>query len=129
MNAHRPLPPELRELVAAYDQRAEGWQQLAVLDTLAALDAPAFAVDLAGSPSPEDRALAVRVMRLLPDERYLDVIEALLADADPRIAAAARDAMRRQRRDDRWHALVETLTAVSDPTLAAAADWLRDDSP
>ncbi|MGH3768748.1 MAG: hypothetical protein ACRDS0_15210 [Pseudonocardiaceae bacterium] len=114
----------LRELVAAYDSPVEGRRGLllAAMQELGGVDE---ATRLASSSDAVDRRLAARLMHLLPDERHLPVLEPLVADPDVVVAAAARRAMRGQRRTKEWHAAAERLMNAKDPALGeAAADWL-----
>jgi hypothetical protein len=116
----------LADLVAAYDQRAETGRGK-LLDEMEALGARAEAGRLADSDAASTRRLAARLMHLLPDPGYVDALERLCADPHPDVAAAARRAMRGQRRTPEWAAAVERLAASPDPALRdAAAAWEAD---
>ena len=115
----------LTELVRTHDDRPElhGRPLLDEMDDLGGIPA---AGELAQSPSTEDRFVAARLMHLLPDEAHVEHLAALVHDADPRVASAARRALHGQRRSARWRAVVERLAHDgSDPQLAATASgWL-----
>ncbi len=116
----------LAELVAAYDRPIEAGRGL-LLEEMDALGGGAEARRLAGSPDAEERRVAARLMHLLPAPEHLPALERLVADPDPDVAAAARRALRGQRRTPDWHAAVGRLAEADDPALRAdAAAWLDE---
>ena len=98
---------ELGGLVAAFERaELEERPTLPLLDALEAAGAVAAAPELARGDR-EARLLAARVMELLPDESYVPALAALMRDADPAVAEAARTAFAGQRRTPEWHAVAE----------------------
>ena len=61
-------------------------------------------------------------MQLLPEPEHVAALERLAADDDGAVAAAARKALRGQRRTPAWRAAVERLAASDDADLRAAAE-------
>jgi hypothetical protein len=117
----------LADLVATYDQRTETGRGK-LLDEMEALDGRAEARRRADSDDASQRRLAARLMHLLPDPGYVDALEHLCADPDADVAAAARRALRGQRRSPEWEASVERLAASPDPALRDAATGWKADS-
>ena len=116
-------PAVLPALVAAYDQPVEA-SRGELLEAMDALGGGAEARRLAESDDAEERRVAARLMHLLPETGHLAALERLVADRDPDVAAAARRALRGQRRTPDWHAAVERLAGADDPELReAAAAW------
>ena len=66
-------------------------------------------------------------MQLLPEPEHVAALEGLAADDDDAVAAAARKALRGQRRTPEWRAAVERLARLSDPALRETAVALRGD--
>jgi hypothetical protein len=120
-------PSALPALVAAYDLRDER-SRLPLLDAMEAVGGIAAVPRLAASADDADRALAARLAHLLPDPAHVPVLETLVADADPGLAAEARAALHGQVRDARWRATVERLAHAEDPELRAEAlSWQREE--
>src|SRR4051794_41778513 len=113
-----PVPEETRRrltaLVHTHDDHPElhGRPMLDEMDDLGGILA---AGELARSPSIDERFVAARLMHLLPDEAHVEPLAALVHDADPRVASAARRALRGQRRSAAWRALVERLPHDPSP--------------
>jgi hypothetical protein len=101
-------PAALPALVRAYDRPVEGGK-LPLLEAMEALGGKERAAELAASPDAEDRAVAVRLMHLLPDRRHVADLERLAGDADGRVAAGARRAIAHEPRTPEWHAAMERL--------------------
>ena len=113
-------------LVAEFDGDTEEEKTPLLYDMRAAGGVPA-AAELARSTSVEERAVAARLMELLPDEAHVEPLGALVRDPDRLVAAGARRALRGQVRTEAWYALVEGLAAGEDAELAAAArGWLDE---
>jgi hypothetical protein len=120
------MSDRLAELVEVYDQPVER-SRAPLLEEMEALRGGEHARRLAESADPEDRRVAARLMHLLPEPEHLEALERLVADPDPRVAAAARRALRGQRRTPAWHVAVERLAASGDPELRAAAqEWMAE---
>jgi hypothetical protein len=117
----------LLELVERYDRHPEQ-RRTPLIDELQALGAVEAAAGLARSDDATERHAAARIMHLLPDEAHVAPLGALVHDADPRVAAAARRALHGQVRSPEWRALVGRLSEDrGDPALAgAAAGWLAE---
>ena len=119
-------PSVLPDLVAAYDQPVEAGRG-DLLDAMEALGGAAEARRLAESADAEERRVAARLMQLLPEPEHVAALERLAADDDDAVAAAARKALRGQRRTPEWRAAVARLAASDDADLAAAAQgWLAE---
>jgi hypothetical protein len=117
----------LRELVRTHDDHPE-LHRRPMLDEMDELGGITAAGELARSPEVEDRFTAARLMHLLPDAAHVEPLAALVHDADPRVAAAARRALHGQRRSAGWRALVQRLANdSSDAQLAQSASrWLAE---
>ena len=114
----------LMQLVAEFDGDTEEEKTPLIYDMQAAGGVPA-ATELARSADVEERAVAARLMELLPDEAHLPALSALVHDPDPRVAERARHALHGQVRTQAWRDLVEGLANDEDPALAEAArGWL-----
>lgn len=114
-------PSVLPDLVAAYDQPVEA-SRGELLDAMEALGGGSEARRLAESPDAAERRVAARLMQLLPEPEHVAALERLAADDDGAVAAAARKALRGQRRTPAWRAAVERLAASDDADLRAAAE-------
>jgi hypothetical protein len=101
-------PAALPALVRAYDRPIEGGK-LPLLEAMEALGGKERAAELAASPDAEDRAVAARLMHLLPDGRHVAALERLANDDDAKVAARARRAIVTQPRTPEWHAAMERL--------------------
>jgi HEAT repeat protein len=101
-------PDALPALVRAYDRPVEGGK-LVLLEAMEALGGRERAADLGESADPEERAVAARLMHLLPDERHVAALERLAADSEPDVAARARRAIEHQPRTPEWHAAMARL--------------------
>jgi hypothetical protein len=124
--AERGDPAVLPALVAAYDTRHER-SRLDLLDAMEAVGGIAAVPRLAGSSAADKRRLAARLAHLLPAAAHVPVLERLVTDPDPGVAAEARDALRSQLRDERWQATVERLAEAEDTELRdAARSWQRE---
>jgi hypothetical protein len=107
-------PAVLTDLVIAYDQPVEA-SRSSLLDAMDALCGGGEAHRMAVSDDPNDRRVAARLMHLLPAPEHLPALERLVVDTIPTVAAAARRALRGQRRTAAWHAAVERLAARRRP--------------
>lgn len=117
-------PAAIPALVRAYDAPREGSRRH-LLAALRELGGDTAALALAGSPDPEERRLATRLMHLLGGERHAAALASLAADADVQTAALARRAFGAQPRTGEWAAIARRLARGPDPELAAAAaGWL-----
>ncbi len=114
-------PSVLPDLVAAYDQPVEA-SRGELLDAMEALGGGSEARRLAESSDAAERRVAARLMQLLPEPEHVAALERLAADDDGAVAAAARKALRGQRRTPAWRAAVERLAASDDADLRAAAE-------
>jgi hypothetical protein len=117
----------LIELVRTHDDHPE-LHRRPMLDEMDDLGGIPAAGELARSASVDDRFVAARLMHLLPDEAHVEHLAALVHDADPRVASAARRALHGQRRSAAWRAVVDRLASdSSQPELAATASgWLAE---
>jgi hypothetical protein len=116
----------LAALVAAYDQPVEGSRR-PLLDAMEAAGGVEAASGLADSEDPGRRRLAARLAHLLPDRAHVPVLERLVRDPDPPVAAEARAALRVQVRDADWRATVDRLADADDPALReAVAAWREE---
>jgi hypothetical protein len=124
--AARGDPAALPALVAAFDMREER-SRLPLLKAMEAVGGIAAVPRFAASPDAADRRLAARLAHLLPDPAHVPVLERLVVDSDPGIAAEARAALHTQVRDARWRATVERLAQAEDPGLREEAlAWQRE---
>jgi hypothetical protein len=114
----------LMELVAEFDGDSEE-EKTPLLYDMQAAGAVSAAADLARSSDPDERAVAARLMELLPDEAHLSTLGDLVHDPDRRVAGRARYALRGQVRTLQWRDLVARLAHDEDPDLASdARGWL-----
>jgi hypothetical protein len=116
----------LAELVAEYDRPSEGSRR-PLLDAMEAAGGIGAVGALATSDDAGRRRLAARLAHLLPDPAHVPVLERLVADPDPRVAAEARAALRVQRRDPDWRATIDRLAETDDPALRqTVAAWREE---
>jgi hypothetical protein len=99
---------ELAKLVRYFDASGEA-PTLPILQELERLGSVRAASALARSQDPQERLLAARLMELVPDESYVPALAALVRDADPAVAGAAREAFAGQRHTEEWRALAARL--------------------
>lgn len=108
--AARGDPAVLPALVAAYEIEVE-LSHVPLLEAMQALGGRQKVSELADSQDREERMLAARLARLLPDPSQLRALEQLANDADPQVAAAARSALQVQLQTPEWQAVVTRLGA------------------
>jgi hypothetical protein len=76
---------------------------------------------LMGSQDAEERRLGARLADLLADEGHLAALERAVTDEEPRVRAAAREALAHQRRTPAWEATAARLLGSTDPSVRALA--------